>query len=91
LLIFGAGDSAEVIMGSADLMNRNLHHRIEVCVPIKTSTLKKELIDYFEIQWKDNDKAVVLTSNLDQEKPAQETQELFNAQTSIYNYLQNRS
>ena len=35
LLIFGAGDNAEVIMGSADLMNRNLNHRIEVCVPVK--------------------------------------------------------
>lgn len=67
LLIFGAGDSAEVIIGSADLMNRNLYHRIEVCVPIKNGNLKKELIDYFEMQWKDNDKAVLLTSNLDQE------------------------
>jgi polyphosphate kinase len=91
VLIFGAGDTAEVIMGSADLMNRNLHHRIEVCVPIKNSSLKKELIDYFEIQWKDNDKAVVLTSNLEQEKTEPDTQEIFNAQTSIYNYLQNRS
>ncbi len=91
LLIFGAGDNAEVIMGSADLMTRNLYHRIEVCVPIKNSSLKKELIDYFEIQWKDNDKAVVLTSNLEQEKTEPDTQEIFNAQTSIYNYLQNRS
>jgi polyphosphate kinase len=91
LLMFGAGDNAEVIMGSADLMNRNLYHRIEVCVPIKNSSLKKELIDYFEMQWKDNDKVVVLTSNLDQEKPEPDTQEIFNAQTSIYNYLQNRS
>lgn len=91
LLIFGAGDNAEVIMGSADLMTRNLHHRIEVCVPIKNSNLKKELIDYFEMQWKDNDKAVVLTSNLEQEKTEPDTQEIFNAQTSIYNYLQSRS
>ena len=68
IMIFGAGDNAEVIMGSADLMNRNLHHRIEVCVPVKTPQCKKELIDYFEIQWKDTDKAVVLTSNLGQVK-----------------------
>jgi len=90
LLIFGTGEDAEVIMGSADLMNRNLHHRIEVCVPVKNANLKKELIDYFEIQWRDNDKAVILNSNLNQEKPVVEG-EVINAQETIYNYLQNKS
>ena len=89
LMIFGAGDDAEVIMGSSDLMNRNLHHRIEVCVGIETPECKKELIDYFEIQWKDTDKAVVLTSNLDQQKEEQTDSPKINAQHSIYNYLKN--
>jgi polyphosphate kinase len=86
LLIFGAGENAEVIMGSADLMTRNLYHRIEVCVSVKTPALKKELIDYFEIQWKDNDNAVVLSSNLEQKKP-EVTGEKINAQQTIYEYL----
>jgi len=89
LMIFGAGDNAEVIIGSADLMNRNLHHRIEVCVAVETPGCKKELIDYFEIQWKDNDKAVVLTSNLDQQKEDETDTPKINAQHSIYNYLKN--
>ena len=89
LMIFGTGDDAEVIMGSSDLMNRNLHHRIEVCVGIETPECKKELIDYFEIQWKDTDKAVVLTSNLDQQKEEQTDSPKINAQHSIYNYLKN--
>ncbi|MEP6512699.1 MAG: polyphosphate kinase 1, partial [Parafilimonas sp.] len=42
LFIFGAGDAAEVIMGSADWMNRNLHSRIEVCVAISNHSCKKE-------------------------------------------------
>jgi polyphosphate kinase len=88
LLIFGEGDNAEVIMGSADLMNRNLNHRIEVCVPVRKPPLKKELIDYFEIQWKDNDKAVELTSDLEQKKTGREGEDVFNAQESIYKYLQ---
>ena len=91
IFIFGANPEAEVIIGSADLMNRNLHHRIEVCVPVKNNNLKKELIDYFEIQWKDNDKAVILTSNLNQEKPTTDHGEIINAQEAIYNYLQNKS
>ena len=89
LLIFGAGENAEVIMGSADLMNRNLYHRIEVCVSIKTPACKKELLDYFGIQWADNDKAVELLSNLEQKK-AEGVAET-NAQRNIYNYLKNRT
>ncbi len=90
LMIFGAAENAEVIMGSADLMNRNLYHRIEVCVSIKTPACKKELIDYFEIQWKDNDSAVVLLPNLEQKKPENGAEKI-NAQLTIYNYLKNKS
>jgi len=56
ILIFGTDDDCEVMIGSADWMNRNLHRRIEVCVPIEDAACKKELIDYFEMQWSDNDK-----------------------------------
>ena len=90
-MIFGAEENADVIMGSADLMTRNLYHRIEVCVPIKNPMCKKELIDYFEIQWKDTDKAVVLLPNLEQKKEELDNAEKLNAQYSIYNYLKNKS
>ncbi len=91
LMIFGAGSNTEVIMGSADLMTRNLYHRIEVCVPITTQELKNELIDYFEIQWKDTDKAVVLLPNLEQMKDMPADSEPLNAQYTIYNYLKNKA
>jgi polyphosphate kinase len=90
IMMFGTGDNTEVILGSADLMNRNLNHRIEVCVPMKNKKLKQELIDYFEIQWKDNDKAVIITKNLEQEKAGPDGGEILNAQESIYKYLQNK-
>ena len=90
LFLFGAGDNPEVIMGSADWMVRNLHHRIEVCVSIKNITCKKELIDYFEIQWTDNDKAVILSPNLEQHRVTADGQEKVNAQQKIYQYLQSR-
>ncbi len=95
LMIFGADDTAEVLMGSADLMTRNLYHRIEVCVTIKDAGCKKELIDYYEIQWKDNDNAVVLLSNLEQQMPPNNSTNLhdkkLNAQNAIYNYLKNKA
>ena len=90
IMIFGAGENAEVIIVSADLMTSNLYHRIEVCLAIKTPSCKKELIDYFEIQWKDNDNAVVLLSNLEQKKP-EGGGEKINAQHSIYEYLKNKA
>jgi polyphosphate kinase len=91
LFIFGEGDTAEVIMGSADLMNRNLYNRIEVCVSIKNTDCKKELLDYFGFQWADTDKAVTLMSNLDQKRMEDSAEPLVNAQQSIYSYLQNKS
>ena len=96
LMIFGTGENAEVIMGSADLMTRNLYHRIEVCIPIKTPELAQQLTKYFEIQWQDTDKAVTLTSNLDQQKETETNPDnpgtyreepKLNGQQSIYNYL----
>lgn len=90
LFLFGSGDNPEVIMGSADWMVRNLHHRIEVCVSIKNITCKKELIDYFEIQWADNDKAVMLSPNLEQHRVSADSEERVNAQQKIYQYLQSR-
>lgn len=90
LFIFGAGDNPEVIMGSADWMVRNLHHRIEVCVPVKNTICKQELLDYFEIQWSDTDKAVVLSPNLEQHSTQLSNGERLNAQRSIYQYLQKR-
>jgi len=90
LFIFGAGGNAEVIMGSADWMVRNLHHRIEVCVSIKNPGCKKELLDYFKIQWKDNDKAVVLSQQPQEQNFLLNREEKINAQNSIYNYLKEK-
>jgi len=42
---------------SADLMTRNLDHRIEVTVPVNHPDLQKELYDFLQIQLRDNVKA----------------------------------
>ena len=90
IFIFGCDEDCEVIMGSADWMNRNLHRRIEVCVPIKDKTCRQELLDYFKLQWQDNDKAVVLSSSMENMKEMNGEVQGLNAQISIYNYLKNR-
>jgi polyphosphate kinase len=86
IFIFGTQDDCEVMIGSADWMNRNLHRRIEVCVPIEDALCKKELIDYFEMQWSDNDKSVFFDEQMQQIKPGTNGN-VINAQQSIYNYI----
>ena len=87
--IFGSGDDCEVIMGSADWMNRNLHRRIEVCAPVENAECKKSLINYFELQWNDTDKSVVLDNAMEQQKPAINGA-ILNAQKAIYHYIKER-
>jgi len=56
LFIFGRpGDEAyTVFMGSADLMERNLDRRVEVIVPITNPLIQRELLEAFEITWRDD-------------------------------------
>jgi polyphosphate kinase len=89
IFIFGAEDDCEVMIGSADWMNRNLHRRIEVCVPIEDTTSKKELIDYFDMQWTDNDKSVFFDEHMEQIRP-EINGIIVNAQQSIYNYIKEK-
>ena len=91
LFIFGIGDEAEAIIGSSDLMTRNLHHRIEVCLPVTDNTCKKELLDYFDMQWADNSKAVQLLSNHQHTAIENINGHAINAQQSIYQYLKNKT
>jgi polyphosphate kinase len=52
--IFDAADRSVSFMGSADLMPRNLDHRVEVVTPIEDLALQSELSSTFEALWRDN-------------------------------------
>jgi polyphosphate kinase len=56
-MIFCNGGDEECFISSADLMTRNLEHRIEVTCPIFDRNIRNELKKIFEIQWSDNVKA----------------------------------
>ncbi|HKZ68127.1 MAG TPA: polyphosphate kinase 1 [Chitinophagaceae bacterium] len=91
IFIFGSGDDSKIYMGSADWMTRNLHHRIEVCIPVTDSMLKEDLTNYFDIQWNDTVKAVSLDAELNQVRLnnlSDHNQET--PQQKIYGYLKNR-
>jgi polyphosphate kinase len=56
VFIFGRqGDSDfSIFLGSADLMERNLDRRVEVTVPIENPRLQNDLVEAFEITWRDD-------------------------------------
>jgi polyphosphate kinase len=54
VFIFDAADRSVCFMGSADLMPRNLDHRVEVVTPIEDVALQAEIASTFEALWRDN-------------------------------------
>lgn len=64
IFVFHNNGDTEYYMGSADWMNRNLHSRIEVVFPVQDKKLGEELGKILELQLKDNQKAVILTSDI---------------------------
>ena len=54
LFVFEAGDRSTYLMGSADLMPRNLDHRVEVVTPIEDVGLQSELASTIDALLADN-------------------------------------
>ena len=64
VFVFCNGGDPLYYIGSADLMTRNLDHRVEVMIPIYDKPLRQQLRDVLEIQWKDNVKSRYLDASL---------------------------
>ena len=91
IYIFGNDGAPKHYISSADLMTRNLDHRIEVACPIYDLTLQKELHDIFDLQWKDNTKARLHNgAQSHQYKKKGRGQKSTREQEDIYNYLKAR-
>jgi polyphosphate kinase len=63
VFIFHNAGNEEVLIGSADWMNRNIYRRIEVCTAIHDPVLKKELMDIIALQLADTQQAVTISHN----------------------------
>lgn len=85
LYIFGNGGNPKYYISSADWMTRNLDNRVEVSCPIYDKNIQKELWDTFEIGWKDNVKARVISEKQDNAYRINEG-EKFRSQEEIYKY-----
>lgn len=85
-IIFCNGGNEEIYISSADLMTRNIEHRIEVTCPVFDRSIKNELKRIFEIQWSDNVKARKLNATLSN-KFVNHGKKPVHSQVEIYEYL----
>jgi polyphosphate kinase len=60
---FMRGDETRVYVGSADLMPRNLDHRVELVVPVEEPSLRDEVVDIVERSLADNTNSWTLDSD----------------------------
>ncbi len=90
ILIFHTGSDALIYLTSADWMIRNLDSRVEMATPVLDEQIKKELLDYFDIQWNDNVKARIIDSHL-QNLYYRNEQPPLRSQEKIYSYLKERN
>jgi len=84
--IFANGGEEKIFLTSADLMTRNLDHRVEVGFPILDEAIRKEIRDIINIQLKDNTKAREINS-LNNNRYRAKGKVSYRAQTDIYTYL----
>ena len=71
------------------MMKRNLDHRVEVACEMKADYIKKELLDFMELQWSDNLKARIWNEKLDN-KYVKSDKKVNRSQEQIYDYLLKR-
>ncbi|OCX54403.1 polyphosphate kinase 1 [Mucilaginibacter sp. PPCGB 2223] len=90
VFIFNNDNKPEVYLGSADWMNRNIYHRIEVCYPIYDPQIKQQLLDIVDIQLKDDAQAVAIDDQLNN-VPFQHNAKPQQSQLQIYNLLNKTS
>lgn len=85
--IFGNNGDENVFLSSADLMARNLDHRVEVGFPILDPLVKSEIRDIIDIQLRDNTKAREINQLNNNRYKRNRTKIQNRAQIDIYTYL----
>lgn len=80
----------EVYLGSADWMNRNLRSRVEVVFPVYDPDVRREILQFLEIQFTPSVKSQHLDENLCV-LPWPEPPEQYCAQEAFYRFLEHKN
>jgi polyphosphate kinase len=74
-------------LSSADLMQRNLDHRIEVAFPVYSGEILEEIMRIIDIQLKDNTKARILNGDEDNHYKRDKSKVKIRTHVDVYNFL----
>ncbi|MDT0690677.1 polyphosphate kinase 1 [Salegentibacter sp. F188] len=85
LYIFENSGNPKVYISSADWMTRNMDQRVEISCPIYDEDIKKEILETFEISWKDNVKARIFDGEQTNKRRKDEKPPL-RSQFALYDY-----
>ena len=91
LYYFFNGGDEKIYISSSDFMSRNLDRRVEVAVPIYDKEIREELVDFFNLQWRDNSSARILDNDLNNEIKNQGIGSFVKSQLSFYDYLNQKN
>ena len=87
VMIFGNDGDPAVYLTSADLMTRNIDHRVEVGVPIYDPALKQQIIDVYGLHRKDNAKARRINAKQSNPYVESTSKRKLRSQIAIHQYL----
>ncbi|MEK9781987.1 MAG: polyphosphate kinase 1 [Flavobacteriales bacterium] len=87
--IFENAGDPKVYISSADLMTRNIEHRVEVSCPIYDAEVKQQILDTFDICWNDNVKARIINREPQNKFKPKGTKD-HRSQWDTYTYFQNQ-
>lgn len=90
IFIFHNGGDPHIYLSSADWMSRNLHYRIETAFPLYQPEIRRLILDLFEIQWADNQKARLLDRQLSNRIRQEHEDPPRRSQHETYFYLKRR-
>lgn len=82
-MVFGNDGAPLFYIGSADLMERNLDHRIEVASPIFDTKIQEEIMAVFDYQWRGTVKSRWISSDMKNEYRRTDSPP-FHAQHNLY-------
>jgi polyphosphate kinase len=91
VFIFHNGGNEEVFCGSADWMNRNIYHRIEVCFPIYDAAIREQLKQIIGLQCMDATQAVTIDKDMKNVRLDTTGKDNVRSQYAIYDMLRDRS
>jgi polyphosphate kinase len=86
--VFENAGNRKVYISSADFMTRNIENRVEVAAPIYDLALQKQILDVFDITWKDNVKARIINKTPQNQLKATSAEPV-RSQWAIYDYYKN--